>query len=125
MLDVVRRYPAEIQYEWQTRFGLSISSLTDGTMGWDEAYDLLNVIATDTGSVLRARMAGWDYPFSTDSRILADLYDVTLAANSKRRSKKKNWPRPYGENFNRSAPPQVSQDQVLAALEARGFKRRR
>lgn len=56
--------------------------------------------------------------------ILADLYDLTLAANTDRRKRGqiKPHPRPYRlpGDTRRSRPPEIDQSAVRAALAARG-----
>lgn len=126
VLDIIRRFPGEVQYEWRVRFGLPLSALADGRMTWEEGYNMMRVVMNDPNSPLRARYLDWEYPFSTEAKILADLHDLTKAAHSgKRRRSGKPYPRPYPDGSRgRSAPPKMSQERVRAELEKRGHKRR-
>lgn len=87
---------------------------------------MLTVIMNDPTSPLRAKYLNWDYPFSTEAKIMADLWDLTKAANSgKRRRSGKNYQRPFPDGSRgKSAPPAVSQARVMAELAKRGHKRR-
>lgn len=67
-------------------------------------------------------MQEWDHPFSRESMLLADLYDLTnlIAADPKKRNRVKRHPRPW-----KSAEVQKfgntggrSRDEVTAILDA-------
>lgn len=86
---------------------------------------MANLLANDPTSQLAAAMSRWDYPFSHEARALADLLDITVAANVDRKKVKKppTFPRPWPEPKKpgrRSRKPTVSQKQIRAALAARG-----
>ena len=84
---------------------------------------LLRELITDPSSHLGAAHAGWDHPYSREALILADLWDLQVAANTDR---KKRRPKPYPRPFKRkgastkSATPTVGQAEITAALRARG-----
>lgn len=95
-------------------------------MSWDEGFDLAQALMADPTSHLRAAKLGWAYPWSHEARALADLYDLTLAANSdrKKRRKAKPYPRPFETNTrSRSRKPTVDQATIRAALAARAPRR--
>jgi hypothetical protein len=95
-------------------------------MSWDEAWHLMQGLLTDPTSRLAAAHAGWEHPMSREAMVLADLWDLTVAANtdSKKRGRAKTYPRPFkrkGTGSTRSAKPTVSQAEIDAALRARGY----
>lgn len=123
LLELINRYPEELTYDWMTRFGLPLSALTDGRIGWMEGYLLTRALLRDPSTRIQAAMADWSHPFSHTDRILADLYDATVAlqTDKKHKSRIKPYPRPWpDESRKRSAPPKATQQQVRAALAARG-----
>lgn len=123
LLDLIERYPEELSYDWMTRFGLPLAALTDGRIGWMEAYLLTRALMRDPSSRVQAAAAGWTHPFGHTERILADLYDATVALNTdkKHKSRIKPYPRPWPDGTRKtSAPPKASQREVRAALAARG-----
>ena len=103
---------------------MSLECLFDGRMSWREAWLLANELACDPSSRVAAAVNGWRYPFTHEAKILADLYDLTITANTdkKKRGRIKPYPRPWkvkGQSH-RSTKPSVDQDTVRAALAARG-----
>ena len=98
----------------------------DGTITWTEAHHLTSALLSDPASQLAAAAAGWDHPWSYEAMILADLYDLHLAANTDRRKRAsmKPYKRPYKQprNTRRSQPPMVDQAAILAALAERGHR---
>lgn len=95
----------------------------DGTLAWRESWMLLTQLLNDSTSHTFAAVAGWRYPFSPEARALADLYDLTVAANTekKKRKRAKPYPRPWKTRHGtRSRKPTVDQATIRAALAARG-----
>jgi len=94
-------------------------------MGFEEAWMLIQQLVADPSSHLGAAHAGWDYPINREAMVLADLWDLTVAANT---DKKKGLAKPYPRPFERkgaskkSARPTVSQSQIDAALRQRGYQ---
>lgn len=90
-------------------------------MSWGEAWRLTGQLANDPSSHVAAALAGWDFPVSREWLAAADLYDVFVAANTKKGRKPKPYPRPWGDKtkkrFGRATRPQV---EIRAALAARG-----
>jgi hypothetical protein len=120
LLVLIGEHRDALAYDWRTRFGLPLAAIFDHRrMGYAEAWQLVNQLSLDPTSRLCAALNGWDYPFSTEARILADLWDLTLSANKRRRSKAKPYPRPWRDK-GRSAKPTVDQATIRAALAARG-----
>lgn len=103
---------------------MDLSCVFDGRMSWREAWWHTNTLATDVTSHVCAALNGWRYPFSHEAKVLADLYDLTLSANTdkKKRGRLKPYPRPWKTKGKgqRSTKPSVDQATVRAALAARG-----
>lgn len=121
-------HPGALAYDWRARFGLPVSAVFDGRMSIDEAWLLAEQLLADPTSQIRAAKAEWEYPFSHEARILADLFDVTLAANvdQKKRAaaRKGQQPRPWPDRtVTSSTTPSVDQATVLASLQARAPRR--
>lgn len=123
LIDLIDQHPDEIAYDWRSRFGLPLEALADGRMSWDEAWSLTQRLMADPTSHLRAAVAGWAHPWPYEARVLADLYDLTLAANTdkKHRGRTRPYQRPWSKTRGRrSTKPTVNQAAIRAALAARG-----
>lgn len=123
---LIEEHEAAFIYDWRTRFGLPLRSVFDGTMSLHEAWQLTQELCRDPTSHVGAAVAGFKHPWSHESAILADLYDLTVAANSdpKSRAKIKPYPRPFDirAEGERSERPNVSQEVVREALARRGHR---
>lgn len=62
-------------------------------MGWGEAVRLVGVLSQDPSTQLAASLNDWQAPRSPEWLVLADLFDVFVQANSKRRQNP--YPRPF------------------------------
>ncbi|MPZ66165.1 MAG: hypothetical protein GEU83_11840 [Pseudonocardiaceae bacterium] len=123
LLDLIGEHPQALSYDWRVRFGLPLEAIFDGRMTYAEAWRLTTELAADPTSRVAAAINGWDHPFSQEAAILADLFDVTVAANTepKRRNQTRPYPRPWpSDQGQRSKPATVDQSTVRAALAARG-----
>jgi hypothetical protein len=89
-------------------------------MSFGEAYRVAMWLARDPSSAVGASMAGWDYPFSHEALILADLFDLHHTLNSKQRPK----PHPLRPFRDQTTTRRLgntggrSRAQVLALLDA-------
>lgn len=90
-------------------------------MSYHEAWLLARTLASDATSRTAVALNEWDYAFSREAAILADLFDLTVAANTdrKRRGQTRSYPRPW-RSGRRSQPVTADQSTVRAALAARG-----
>ena len=63
----------------------------------EEGLALIHGLQEETTSQLFIKVNNWKFPFSTESRILADLFDTFAKANTpkKHQSKLKAYPRPF------------------------------
>jgi hypothetical protein len=91
-------------------------------MTWGEAYRLTQQLSIDPSSHVAAALAGWEHPMTREALIAADTYDLTVRAHTpkKRQGSVKPYPRPWDAKRKARMRPTVSQDQVRAALRARG-----
>jgi hypothetical protein len=127
LLDLIEEHPGPLAYDWRTRFALSLSAPFDGAVSWHEAWLLTQQLLADPTSHLAAALAGWDYPASRETLALADLFDLTVAANTDKRKRGRagRYARPFPlRDAARSAKPGVDQARVRAALAARGHDMR-
>ena len=117
-------HPTAFEYDWRTRFGLPARSVLDGTLTWRESYALVAELLRDPTSHLAAAVGDLEYPWPREAFILADLYDLLVAANTdrKHRNRIKPYPRPVknGLHRRRSRRPTVDQATVRAALISMG-----
>lgn len=117
-------HPTAFEYDWRARFGLPARSVLDGTLTWRESYALVAELLRDPTSHLAAAVGDLEYPWPREAFILADLYDLLVAANTdrKHRSRIKPYPRPVknGLHRRRSRRPAVDQATVRAALISMG-----
>lgn len=108
-------------YDWRARFGLSHAVIGE-SMTFGEAWSLVQALATDPSSRVAAALAGWQYPWSHEAMLLADLYDLQhQKAAGKKRVKPR--PRPWDKKPERRRmmpDPSLSQEEILAALRAAG-----
>lgn len=81
LLDLIEEHPGAFAYDWRTRFHLPLSAALDGSMTWHEAWLLTRELASDPTSRVAMAINGWDTPWSRESAILADTYDLHQRMN--------------------------------------------
>jgi hypothetical protein len=86
---------------------------------WWETRCLATELAADPSSHVAAALAGWSHAWPIEAWILADLFDLTMRANSKRRTNTP-YPRPNAEKPKRIGRAIRPQRDIRAALAARG-----
>jgi hypothetical protein len=64
------------------------------SIGWEESLALVTMIAQDTNTYTHAKLLKWKYPVSREYLAMADLYDLTVRINSKKKDIKP-YPRPF------------------------------
>lgn len=117
VLGLIQDHPAELAYDFRTRFQLSIDAIGD-TVTLREAVLLVAVLLVDPSSWLQAVVNDWKHPVSREWVVLSHVYDLLAAVNSK--NKPKPYPTPWlAENTKRvgGRKPQTNQA-VLERLEA-------
>ncbi|MFA5712303.1 hypothetical protein [Mycolicibacterium sp.] len=91
-------------------------------MAWSEACALARVLVADQSSWLGARVAGMDRPWPAEAWILANLYDLTAAANAKKGRALRPHPRPSDPKPTRIGRATVSQRRIRAELDKRSAR---
>lgn len=126
LLELIEEHRAAVEYDWRTRFGMSIDDMPD-RMGWDEAGRLASLLCRDPSSALFAALAGWEYPMSREALLLADLFDLehTAHADPKRGRPKPHPMRPVkqvGERTRVGNPGGRSDEEIVAILRRLGHR---
>ena len=119
LLRLAQEHRPALEYDWRTRFGCAFAP--GDTMTWGESVRLTQVLLGDPTAQVATSVAGWAYPASREALTLADLYDVTVRANSKRHAKVSAYPRPWDKpkaaTWGRT---RLSQRVINAAMALRG-----
>lgn len=119
LVEVIDEHPSAFAYDWRHRFGLSLRQVTETDPDWWETRHLAAELAGDPSSHIAAALAGWTHAWPIEAWILADLYDLTVKAHSRKRSNK-SYPRPNAERPARMGRATHPQHVIRAALAARG-----
>ena len=100
---------------------MSLADVLDGRMPWAETLALFRVLVNDPTSHIAAAIRGYLHPWSREAFVLADLYDLTVAAHSNGKGRSKPYPRPTDEPPKRIGDASLlTQAEILAALAERG-----
>lgn len=114
--ELIEEHPAELAYDLRSRFSLSVEDIGN-RITYLEAIYLVSVLERDPSSWLQAAKNEWTQPVSKEWMILANVYDLLAAVNSKK--KPKPYPRPWPDSGTTrlgSKKPQKRSD-VITALE--------
>lgn len=91
-----------------------------GELSYWEAIHLVRELQNNPQSKLGAAIQGWAFPVSFEWMALAELLDVTVQANSKR--KPKPFPRPWGKGEKRIGRTKLSRDRVIELLTSENVR---
>lgn len=93
--ELIASHRSALEYDWRTRFGLSVSAILTRDISWREAWDLTSEILRDPDSHTCASLAGWAYVPGPVERAAADLAELWV--NAQRRKNTTPWraPRPW------------------------------
>jgi hypothetical protein len=116
---LIDEHPAAFAYDWRHRFGLSLRQVLDIDPDWWETRHLVSALVCDPSSHTAAALAGWSHPWPIEAWLLADLFDLTLQANTTKRNPKR-YPRPNDEQPKTFGRATRSQRDIRAALASRG-----
>lgn len=117
LLELIEEHPAELAFDFRSRFGLSIESIGT-TVSLRECLLLLNVLLRDPTSWLQAARNGWEYPVSREWIVGSHTYDLLAAVNSGKGKKPKPYPNPFpNKNVTRLGNTEKSVDEVRAILD--------
>lgn len=115
VLELAEAHPAEIRADFRTQYNCSFDDV--GTsITWIEAIYLVSVLMRNPQSWLQAAHNGWKHPVDNNWMLLAELFDLTMRANSK--NKPKPLPRPWpDQNSERVGKTTHSRESILRNLE--------
>jgi hypothetical protein len=114
-LELAEAHPAEIRADFRTQFHISFDDVGK-TVSWIETIYLVSMLMRNPESWLQAAHNDWKYPVDHNYMMLAELFDLTMRANSK--NKPKPMPRPWPDaNTQRVGKPVHSREDVLRNLE--------
>jgi hypothetical protein len=123
LLDLLAEHRGAFEYDWRTRFQLSVRVIGTKAMTYGEAWRQTFILMGDPSSQIAAALGGWDHPVDRADLVLRDLYDLQHAkamAGSKKNAKP--YPRPWPEVKTRRQAPgaDVTQEQIFEALRSAG-----
>lgn len=113
---IAAEHRTQLAGDLRSHYGVSLWDLGVG-LSWVEFYHLVEDLLNDPTSRLFTAMAGNKFPFSREWVLLADIFDVLAASNSKR--KPKPYPRAWPEKQTRIGGKKKmrrSSDEVRAIL---------
>lgn len=120
LLDLIEEHRGAIEYDFRSRFQIGAHEI-GGEIGWGEALRLVRILRSDPSSMLATAVEDWEYPFSREAAIFADLYDLEHAkAGVKQR---KPYPRPFktkGRSQTWGKTGGRSREQIVEILRAHG-----
>ena len=112
--ELIEEHPTAFAYDFRSRFGVSSAEIGTG-ITYGEAYLLVAQLLKDPSSTIYAAANEWDYPLSREGLMLADLFDLTLQANSSKKSKFR-YPRPFVQGGKRLGRTRRPREEVLLLL---------
>lgn len=116
LVDLIDEHRGAFDYDWRSRFGLPVDSI-GADVDWREAVSLTRELMSDPSSRVWTAVNDFSDTWTREGYILADLFDVLLASNSKNPRK---YPRPTDKGTSRLGRTSVPQEDVRAALRSRG-----
>ena len=98
LVQTIDEYDRPLEYDLMTRTGRTLSEYIDmGAAGMVALLSFINYLPPDAAVRVamdpKSEFAEWHTQFKTNM-ILADIFDVFVAANTKRGKKPKEYPRP-------------------------------
>lgn len=115
VLELAEAHPAEIRADFRTQYNCSFDDV-GVTVTWLETIYLVSMLMKNPQSWLQAAFNGWKYPVDHNYMVLAELFDLTMRANSK--NKPKPMPRPWPDsNSQRVGKTAHSRESILRNLE--------
>lgn len=115
--ELIEEHPAEIAYDFRIKFGLSVEQISY-TVSYGEAVMLVSMLLRDPSSWLQAAVNRWKYPVSPEWMVMANLFDLTMAVNSKNKPKPMDRPWPKKNDGSRIGDTTtLSQDKIREILD--------
>lgn len=122
LIDVIDEHRGAVEFDLRARFGLPLDAV-GSTLSWGESIRLIRLLASDPANWLTAQMQGWDHPWSRETMLLADIFDLTYRAAGVK--KPKPYPRPWPERRDTRQlrpAPEVTQADIFAVLARAGHE---
>jgi len=119
LAQIDRDYAGAVRADFRSIYHTSWDEL-GGSLSYREAIHLVRELQSNPMSRLGAEVNGWSFPVSFEWMVLAELIDVTVQANSKR--KPKPFPRPWGNNQRRIGRTQLSRERVIELLTSENVR---
>lgn len=91
LLGLISLHRGAVEYDLRQRFQIGLRDVGD-RVTLSEVARLVVILRSDPSSAIAAALEGWDYPISREALLIADLYDLTVLANS---DSKKGRPKPH------------------------------
>lgn len=115
LLDLFEEHRAAFEYDWRTRFHLPLTVVPGGGMGWGEALRMTRILVGDPTSQVAAAVGEWSHPWSHESMVLANLYDLEHKVNAGKKTPKP-YPRPWDPQPKRYGAGGMSKAQLRHLL---------
>jgi hypothetical protein len=90
--ELIADHPAELAYDFRSRFGLSYLAIGHDVTYLEAAY-LISVLVRTSDSWLSSKIQNWTYPVSQEFIVAAHTWDLLATVNSKK--KPKPYPMPW------------------------------
>jgi hypothetical protein len=90
--ELIADHPAELAYDFRSRFGISYQEIGHSLTYLEAAY-LISVLVRIPDSWLNASMQNWTHPVSNEWIVSAHTWDLLATVNSKK--KPKPYPTPW------------------------------
>jgi hypothetical protein len=90
--ELIFEHGTAFAYDFRSKFGVSYLEI-GYSVSWLEALRLTAGLMQDTDSKVQAAVNKWDYPIRREFMVLANIYDLLAAVNSKK--KPKPYPMPW------------------------------
>lgn len=93
-------------------------------MEWGEAVRLTRDLAADPSSRVCASVGEWEHPVTWEALTVMSLIDLThqiaWSQGGRKGPRPRPFPRPWPDGSRKVAKPELSQEEVLAALRYAG-----
>lgn len=90
--ELIADHPAELAYDFRSRFGISYQEI-GVSLSYLEAAYLISVLVRIPDSWLNAAIQNWNYPVTQEWIVGAHTWDLLATVNSKK--KPKPYPTPW------------------------------
>lgn len=120
--ELIEESEKEFVHDFRKFYGLSVYDMGK-TFSYREGIHLTTMLLSLPDSAVAAKKQNWKYPVSREWIVLSHLYDLLFAVNSKKGSKQKQYPNPFGNDSNRLGKtrlPSNKAKELLARMNPKG-----